>query len=508
MMGRKVTSMAKGWRKNGYNRQIFGQRVRACRLALQWSLGHLAQLSGINKGTLQHVEKGEVRLPDAKRQTLIDVLTEALQGSEQSANRQELLNAAGLPNDSTAFNTVSPASRLQLGANSQGEPLQNRPHEEYAELLNQRGEWQLAGTFWLLAAREAKHAGDWAKWSRCLLHAGLMALTCSQFEIAERRFREVIKGSQTEIALIAVVEAYLRLGWLYYEQDKFSQAAQMLLKSRKLLQNAMSKNLRSLRFSEHGSILPFEGRELVVALEATRLHWLGRTCVDWGMQQDNHTLIKEGLAKLQKSRQYDGQLGLSGNVGLAFLRQIPALLYEGELDKIEKYLAQSEELLDGGGTTRGHIYLHRGLLALEERPEKAKDFLENAREGFIEPTLYARGLSEVFKETSGAYLIDDRKTGDERAVAYALAAAVLHPYGRNVELLQLAAHKMYWRMGENMTTFNTFWQTLEEKLWSMESEPFSDLKYFMKSFQENGIYHVEAALEKAKRAVHHELFRE
>jgi hypothetical protein len=75
-----------------------------------------------------------------------------------------------------------------------------------------------------------------------------------------------------------------------------------------------------------------------------------------------------------------------------------------------------------------------------------------------------------------------------------------------LELLQLAAHKMYWRMGENLTAFNTFWQALEEKLWSMESEPFSDLRYLMMSFQENGINHVETAIEKAKKAIHNELF--
>ena len=103
--------------------------------------------------------------------------------------------------------------------------------------------------------------------------------------------------------------------------------------------------------------------------------------------------------------------------------------------------------------------------------------------------------------------MDDKKMGDEMALQYALATAVLHPYGRNLELLQLAAHKMYWRMGENMTAFNKFWQALEEKLWSMESEPFSDLRYLMKSFQENGIRHVETGIEEAKKAIHNELFR-
>src|SRR6266571_4447526 len=79
--------MAKGWRKDDYNRQVFGQKIRESRLTLQWSLGHLTQLTGINKGTLQHVEKGEAHLPNAKRQTVIDVLTEALQQIGQSTNR-------------------------------------------------------------------------------------------------------------------------------------------------------------------------------------------------------------------------------------------------------------------------------------------------------------------------------------------------------------------------------------------------------------------------------------
>lgn len=503
--------MAKGWRLDGYNRQIFGQKVRAYRLTLHWSFGQLAQLSGINKGTLQHVEKGEVHLPDAKRQTVIDVLIEALQQVGQSANRQELLKLAGLPTTPAVLNTVSSTPQIPLleisGASSQEKSFHDRPHEEYAEILNQQQEWQLAGTFWLLAAQEAKRAGDWAKWSRCLLHAGLMALTCGQFELAERRFKEVIDKAQDEVAPLAVVEASIRLGWISYEQDQFSQARQALLHSRTHLQNAANKSQESLHFSEHGSILVHEGREVIKALESTRLHWLGRTYVDWGIERDDQGLIREGLAKLQKAGDYDSELGLYGNVGFALLRQIPALLHIGELDTSEQYLARSEELLGTRGAARGHIYLHKGRIALEEQPKKAKDFLESARESFVEPIVYSQGLAEVFKEISGVYLMDDKKTGDEIAFQYALATAVLHPYGRNVELLQLVAHKMYWRMGENRAAFNTLWLALEEKLWRMESEPFSDLRYFMKSFQGNGISHIEAAIVKARKAIEHELFR-
>ncbi|SRR6266571_762942 len=501
--------MAKGWRKDDYNRQLFGQRIKEYRLTLQWSLGQLTELSGINKGTLHSVEEGKIPLPKAKRQTLVDVLTEALQQIGQSANRREFLKLAGLGTASTVLSTVPSTTQHLLeipGASSKEKLFQEKPHEEYAQILNQLQEWQQAATFWLLAAREAKHQGDWAKWSRCLLNAGLMAINCGQLEIAERRFKEVIT-SQDEVGTLAVAEAYIRLGWLYYKQDKFSQARQVLLKSRTLLPNPGSQNPRSLRLPEHGCTLVCEGNELIMALESARLHWLGRTYVDWGIQQDDQALIKEGLAKLQKAGNYDRKFGLHANVGFALLRQIPALLYEGELDTTENYLARSEELLGTRGTARGHIYLHKGLLALEEQPEKAKDFLETAREGFVEPTFYSLGLSAVLKEISGVYSMDDKKTGDERALQYALVATVLHPYSRNLELLQLAAHKMYWRLGENMTTFNKSWQALEEKLWDMESEPFSDLRYLMKSSQENGIHSVKTALEEAKKAVHNELFR-
>jgi len=66
---------------------------------------------------------------------------------------------------------------------------------------------------------------------------------------------------------------------------------------------------------------------------------------------------------------------------------------------------------------------------------------------------------------------------------------------------------MYWRLGDNITAFNTFWQTMKEKLWNMESDPFSDLRYLMKSFQENGIRYIETAMEEAEKAIQNELLR-
>jgi len=504
---RTVRVMAKGWRKGEYNRQLFGQKIRAYRLALQWSLGHLAQASHLNKGTLLHVEQGESSLPEAKRQALIDVLTEALPHIGQSVNYQELLQLAGLTAissmlSSTLATTPSPAPD-NVEASSQEKALSNKSHEEYAKFLTEQQEWQLSTTFWLLAAQEARYESDWAKWSRCLLNAGVMALTAGQFELAERKLKEVIEQAQEEVSAFATAEAYIRLGWLYYEQDKFREARHVLLKSGTLLQNL---DPRSLHFPEHGGTLVYEGNEAKMMLEESRLHWLGRICIDWGIQQDNQALIEEGLAKLRQEGKYDRELALHGNIGFSLLRQIPALLYEGEISTSERYLAQSKELLDTRETTTAHISLHKGLLTLEEQPARARDFLEIARENFARPTLYPKGLAEACKEISGAYLMDDRKMGDEKAFQYAVVTTILHPYGRNIELLQLTAHKIYWRMGENRKAFQYFWRAVEEKVWRMEAEPFSDLRHLVTSFPESGIQQIEAALEKAKKAIHAELF--
>jgi hypothetical protein len=57
-------------------------------------------------------------------------------------------------------------------------------------------------------------------------------------------------------------------------------------------------------------------------------------------------------------------------------------------------------------------------------------------------------------------------------------------------------------MGESIMTFNKFWRELEEKLWSMDSEPFSNLRYLMQSLGfENGTHYLEKAIEEANKAI-------
>ncbi len=500
--------MAKGWRKDDYNRQIFGQKVKEYRVTLEWSLGQLAERSDINKGTLLHVEQGICNLPTSKRQNVIEILSDTLETLGQPINRQELLSIAGLSTTSTdAKSSLSPQHGPTPETHSQKQACGKQSHEQDAEELNRQHRWQEAAAFWLLAAHEARQTGKWSTWSRCLIRAGLMALTMGQYELAERRFKEVINMPQQFAGTFAVIDAYIRLGWLYYEQDKFSLARHVLLKCGSLLQNVANQSSQLSRFLEHGGVIVYEDNRVLLALESARLHWLGRTYVDWGMQQDNQTLIQEGIMKLQKARQYDSKLDALENVGFEMLRQVPALVYQDDLTTAERYVAQCEELFGNTKIEKGHLSFHKGLILLEEQPKKARDFLESACENFDQPPFYSKGVSETFKELASIHSLENKKTGDEKALEYALATVVLHPYKRNVEILQLTTHKMYWRLGESSAAFNTHWQMLKEKLWRMESEPFASLRSFIQIFQERGVRHIESALEIAEQAIQNELFR-
>jgi hypothetical protein len=181
-------------------------------------------------------------------------------------------------------------------------------------------------------------------------------------------------------------------------------------------------------------------------------------------------------------------------------------VFEGEMRIAERLQAQSEELLGEQGTGAGHIYFHRGLLAIEEKPKKAREFFERALEGFVGPVFFSKGLSEVLREISIGHLMDGKKFEDQKALHYALVSTILSPYGRNLEVLGLAAHKTYWHLGESITAFNKYWRNLEEKLWCMDSEPFSDLRYLLKSFGfDRGKHHLETAIRRANKAINDEL---
>ncbi len=96
--------MGQGWKKYDYDYLVFGKRVQEYRLALKRSLGDLSRETGIDKGSLSRVEKGEISLPEKKRRKLIDVLLEALKKTANNGylDRHEFLKLAGLTVRSSA----------------------------------------------------------------------------------------------------------------------------------------------------------------------------------------------------------------------------------------------------------------------------------------------------------------------------------------------------------------------------------------------------------------------
>jgi transcriptional regulator with XRE-family HTH domain len=481
MIRRKVASMARDWRKYDYNRQLFGERLQNYRLSLNWSLVRLSQVSGINRGTLKQVEEGKRSLPEKERYKLVENLTESLEHAGLEVSRREFFKLAGL----TAVSTVLNVSNLQaqpLGVSPQ-RMSEEQTHEEYAETLVQQDAWQKAATFYLLAARQAAMHKDWTTWARCTLEAGQMALNLSQLEVAESRFREVLGQPEDEVGREAVVQAYIKLGWLRYAQDKFKQAAFYLERARTLLQNS----------------------EAMRTLQMGALHFLGRTYSDWGITENDYGLVRKGQILFQKAYEYSRRYNLPGSMGYNLMRQVPILLSQGETRTAESLLEQSQDLLGNRGTMIGHIYLHQGLLAFEEKPRRARELFERASEGYRGPIFYPKGLSKALIRISEMYAIDGKKADIQLELEYALAATALHPYGQNLEVLRWAAYRTYRHMGESVTVFNRYRQRLEERLWSMDGL-FSDLKRLMESFgSENGMKHLETATKRATGAINAEL---
>src|SRR5260370_31990063 len=88
--------MSRGWKKYRYDYHLFGKKVRIYRSALGWSFADLSLRTGINKGTLQQVEGKGRSLPENDRMKLVDVLSEALEGTTVRIDRREFLKLAGL----------------------------------------------------------------------------------------------------------------------------------------------------------------------------------------------------------------------------------------------------------------------------------------------------------------------------------------------------------------------------------------------------------------------------
>jgi len=88
--------MGHGWKKYQYNHASFGRTIQTYRTDLGWSLGALSLRTGINKGTLQQIEKRGRSVPESDRVKLVKVLSEALETTNKRFDRRKLLSLAGV----------------------------------------------------------------------------------------------------------------------------------------------------------------------------------------------------------------------------------------------------------------------------------------------------------------------------------------------------------------------------------------------------------------------------
>ncbi len=88
--------MGHGWKKHQYDHVAFGRTLQTCRTALGWSLGVLSLRTGINKGTLQQIEKRGRSVPESDRVKLVEVLSEALEATNTRFDRRKFFALAGV----------------------------------------------------------------------------------------------------------------------------------------------------------------------------------------------------------------------------------------------------------------------------------------------------------------------------------------------------------------------------------------------------------------------------
>src|SRR5947199_3841985 len=88
--------MSQGWKKHQYDHVVFGRTIQTYRTALGWSLGTLSMRTGINKGTLQQIEKKGRSVPERDRVKLVEVLSEALEATNNRFDRRKFLALAGV----------------------------------------------------------------------------------------------------------------------------------------------------------------------------------------------------------------------------------------------------------------------------------------------------------------------------------------------------------------------------------------------------------------------------
>jgi tetratricopeptide (TPR) repeat protein len=345
------------------------------------------------------------------------------------------------------------------------------------------GNWSRAEVFWLLVAEEAQ-SEDPPKWANALLQASQMAINLSKFDNAVGVLETIIRRSGVSAA--AKVEALIRLGWVYFEEEKYSTAKAVLSRGIHYAEALLSQSKDDLSIEN---------------LLGMACHFLGRTMTTLGEQTNDKEALKTALYYLHHAytlgKKYGDNQGLYTRphplyrgaftaVGFDLLRHVPLFIHLHDETQATNSLAGANEYLIESITGRGHINYHRALLRMEgwsiktgRRFPNSHELLEQAARGFIDPVFYPKGLADVYRE-KGCLLNDSATWKDvdvlKRAFEYVLAASILYPYERNLGEMQVMAKGADDRLGRRL--FLTFTGDLADHVRNMNREPFSALKHY------------------------------
>jgi len=428
-----------------------------------------ARRSGVNKSTLGRWGRGGEQPRNKAFQDFFDAVKESL----VPVTRRELFEAAvaaGIklrdsPEQRRTEPRTPPTSHGGLGIGST--PRTARSPEERAEEFNRQERWAEATPSWLLAADTLKRRGDGPGWERCKIAAAQMYLNLGQLKRSKHAFLEVLRRPAAELTPHAEAEANIRLGRLYYEQDRFAAAKDVLEKGVGIARTPASTPVKEFRVLDNGTTVVCDGHEAMVILEKLGLDYLGRIDIV-------NAAAKKGLNELEDACQYPRSKEQRWNLGCRLIEKIPGLLLTNDADnEIEKVLSESCELLHAGLCGEGLYQLARARWLRASEAGNPMTALEAAHEGFTKRTFAPLGVADVDLELSDLFL--PAAVTHRQALQYAVAATAFRPYGRALTTLVNAASAMFSDYDYDVQKFSQLWRDVEERLAAMQDVPFIDL---------------------------------
>jgi hypothetical protein len=296
-------------------------------------------------------------------------------------------------------------------------------YEGEAQIAHAAGNWPKAEALWILIAGVEAQEGNVPKWTNAMLSASQMALNLGKFDIAKARLSIILRESG--ISAKAEAEALLRLGWVYFEEEKYNRAYTFLSQGRSKCEELLRKQS--------------EDPDLEALLEMAH-HFHARIIAEQAYRNNNRAdaLLEEALQSLENSYNLAEKYEVDYIKGFDFLRQVPIFSYQQNKREANYSLDQTEAYLGSSGTVQGHINYHKALLSRDDSLRRvsrtrrnlheAEDFLELADAGFTQPIFCPRGLADVHFER--CTLLEDKESPTiddlEQALEHVLVASILH----------------------------------------------------------------------------------